>query len=81
MKDILFCNRYPIEFIDRIIQNGHIKHNNRVIGFSKCTELNMPKSFISLPYVPILGDILKRIFRKHNTDTCFQSVRALGSLF
>ena len=39
----------------------------------------MPKSFISLPYVPILGKMLKQILRKHNIDACFQSVRPLGS--
>ena len=39
----------------------------------------MPKMFISLPYVPTLGEMLKRILGKHNIDTCFQSVRPLGS--
>ena len=41
----------------------------------------MPKSFISLPYVPILGEMLKRILRKHNIDAYFQSVRELGIFF
>ena len=39
----------------------------------------MPKRFISLSYVPTLGEILKRILGKHNIDTCFQSVGPLGS--
>ena len=39
----------------------------------------MPQNFISLPYVPILEEMLKRILRKHNIDTCFQSVRSIGS--
>ena len=38
----------------------------------------MPKSFI-LPYVPILGEMLKRILRKHNIDTCLRGLRLLGS--
>ena len=63
----------------KIIRSRHNKHNNRVIGVSQCTELNMPKSFISLPYVPILGEMLRRILRKHNIDTCFRSVRSLDS--
>ena len=39
----------------------------------------MSKSFISLPYFPVLGKMLKRILRKHNIDTCFPSVRPIGS--
>ena len=79
LRDVLFCNSYPIEFIDNITKNRRIKHNNRVIGVSQCTKLNLPNSFISLPYVPTLGETLKRILGKHNIDTCFQSVRPLGS--
>jgi len=79
LRYILFCNSYPVKFIDKIIRNRRIKHDNRVIGVSQCTELNLPKSLISLSYVPILEEILKRIFRKHNIHTCFQSVRSLGS--
>ena len=36
--------------------------------------------FIALPYIPILREMLRRILRKHNNDTCFQSVRSIGSL-
>ena len=79
LRDVLFCNSYPIKLIDKRIRNRRIKHNNRVIGVSQCTELNLPKRFISLPYVPTLGEMLKRILGKHNIDTCFQSVRPLGS--
>ena len=60
------------------MKNRRIKHNNRVIVVSQHSELNMPKTFISLPYVPILWEML-RILRKHNIDACFQSVRPLGS--
>ena len=68
-----------VTWLNSLIKNRRIKHNNRDIGVSQCTELNMSKSFISLPYVSILGEILKRILCKHNIDTCFQSVRPLGS--
>ena len=34
LRDVLFCNSYPIKFIDKIIKNRRIKHNNRVIGVS-----------------------------------------------
>ena len=79
LMDILFCNSYPIKFIDKIIKNRRIKRNNRAIGVSQCTKLNRPKSFLSLPYVSILGEMLKRFLRKHRIDTCFQAVRPLGS--
>ena len=79
LRNILFCNSYLIKFIEKIIKNRRIKHKNRVIGVPQCTELNKPKRFISLPYVPTLGDVLKRILGKHNIGTCFQSVRPLGS--
>ena len=42
-------------------------------------RIKLTKSFISLPYVPSLGEMLKRILGKHNIDTCFQSVRPLSS--
>ena len=58
LRDVFFCNSYPIKFIDKIIKNRRIKHNNRVIGVSQCTELNLPKRFISLPYVTTLGEML-----------------------
>ena len=74
LRDILFCNSYPIKFLDKIIKNRRIKHKNRVIGASQCTEINMAKSFISLPYVPNLEERLKRILRKHNIDTCFREI-------
>ena len=77
LRDVLFCNSYPIKCMDKIVKNRRIKH----IGVSECTELNLLKSFISLPYVPILGEMLKRILRKHNIDAYFQSVRELGSFF
>ena len=32
-----------------------------------------------MPYVPTLGEMIKRILGKHNIETCFQSVRPLGS--
>ena len=72
-------NSNPTKFIDKIIKNRQIKHNNRVIWVSQSSELNIPKSFISFPYVPILREILKQILHKHNTDACFQSGRPLGS--
>jgi len=50
------------------------------MGVSQCNELNMLKSFISLSYVPILKEMLKQILCMHNINTCFQSVRPLGSL-
>ena len=49
------------------------------MGVSQCNELNMLKSFISLSYVPILKEMLKQILCMHNVNTCFQSVRPLGS--
>ena len=58
LRDILFYNSYRIKFIDKIIKNRRIKHNNRIIGVSQCTELNMPKRFISLPY----GGIISHLF-------------------
>ena len=72
----MFYNSHPIKVIDIIIETDN---NSRVIRVSQCTELNMPKTFISLPCIPILGEMLKRILCKHNIDTCFQSVRPLGS--
>ena len=56
-----------------------MKHNNRVIGVLQCSELNASKSFISLPFVPILGEMLKLILHKLNIDTCSQLVRPIGS--
>ena len=66
--DVLFCNSYSIKFTDKIIRNARIKHNNRVIGVSEFTELDLPKRFISLPYVPTFGEMHKRILGKHNID-------------
>ena len=63
-----FCNSYPIKFLDKIIKNRRIKHNNGVIGVSECTDIDLPKRFISLPYAPTLGEILKRILSKHNIN-------------
>ena len=58
--DVLFCISYPIKFIDK--KNRRTKHNNRVIGDSECTELDLPKRFISLPYVPTWGRCLKEFW-------------------
>jgi len=79
LSDILFCCGYPIKFVDKIIKNRRIKHGNRAIGVSQSSELNMSKIFTSLPYVPILGEMLKRILCKHNIDPSFQSVRPKSS--
>ena len=68
LRNVLFCNSYPIKFIHKIIKNRRIKQNNGVIGVSECTELDLTKRFISLPYAPTLGGILKRILGKHNIN-------------
>jgi hypothetical protein len=81
LRDILFCNNYQIEFINKIIENRRVKHDSRVIGVSQSSDLNVSKSFILLPYVPGLGEKLSRILRKFNIDTCFQSLRPMGSFF
>ena len=79
LRDILFCNSYPIKFIDKIIENRRVKHNSRVIEVSQSLDLVVSKSFISLPYVPGLGEKLSRVLRKFGIDTCFQSLRPMGS--
>jgi len=55
-----------------------MEHNNRVIEISQSSAFNVSKGFGSLPYVPSLGEKIKRILRDYNIDTCFQSVRPIS---
>ena len=75
-----FFNSCLIKFIDKIIENRRTEHNNRVFGVSQSSELTVSQIFVPLPFVPVLRDIFKRISRKHNINTCFQSVRPIVSL-
>ena len=42
-------------------------------------SIRLTETFHFLPFVPTLGEMFKRIFGKHNTDTCFRLVRPLGT--
>jgi hypothetical protein len=79
IRDILLRNGYPIKFINELIENRRIKYNIQIITVSQSSELNLSKSFISLPYAPGLGKKLTRFLQKYKIDTCFQSVRPLSS--
>jgi hypothetical protein len=51
------------------------------IGVSQSLDLDVSKSFISLPYVPGLGEKLSRVLRNFVIYTCFQPLRPMGSFF
>ena len=80
LRDILFCNGYPVKFVNEIIQKRQIKHEkgNKNEG-SQLLDPTISNRYISLPYIPILGEKIKRTLLKHNISTCFKSIRPLSN--
>ena len=59
----------PQILLSEIIENKHVKHNNKINAVSKSSELSLSKSYISLSYVPGLREKFQRILRKYNIDS------------
>ena len=84
VKDILFCNGYPIKLIENIIDRRlkKIKEQNReLVPLDSVTPAIEKKTFIVLPYIPKLGDKLGKILKKHNLSVSFKTEQKVEHFF
>jgi len=80
LRDILFCNGYPVKLVNEIMKKRLIRHEKGNINeSSQLLDTTISKRYVSLPYIPILGEKIKRTLLKHNIAACFRSVGPLSN--
>ena len=61
LRDILICNRYPVQFVIDLIKKRHGKGSKN--EGSQLLDFTISNRYISLPYIPILrGKKLNRLY-------------------
>ncbi|XP_065573268.1 uncharacterized protein LOC136035407 [Artemia franciscana] len=84
VKDILFCNGYPINLIENIIDRRlkKIKQENRKpVPLDSGTLAIEKKTFTTLPYVSKLSDKLGKILKRHNLSVSFKTEQKVEHFF
>jgi hypothetical protein len=85
IKDILFCNGYPIKLLETIIDRRRKKAEGSASGPQAPTDtvplVDDKKLFTVLPYIPKLSDKLKRILKKHKLSVAFKNSNITQNFF
>ena len=72
IRDILFGNRYPIPFVNKIINRRIKKHSCKIEeDISQCEATDKPSNIVYLPYIPKITTKLKNICTKINLYLVF----------
>ena len=85
LKDILFCNGYPIKLLESIIEKRQKKAEKDLSSPQPPTDIiplvGDKKVFTVLPYFRKLGDKLQRILKKHNLNVTFKNSNKIQNYF
>ena len=84
MKDILFCNGYPINLMENIIDRRlkKIKQENwKPVPLIQLHWQLRKKTFTTLPYISKLSDKLGKILKKHNLFDFFRTEQKVEHFF
>ena len=82
--DSHFCNGYPINLIENIIDRRlkKIKQENRKpVPLDSGTLAIEKKTFTTLPYVSKLSDKLGKILKRHNLSVSFKTEQKVEHFF